>query len=278
MKADKECSKCEETKALTEFHKDKTKKDGHYPSCKICRSPYPWDIINKRRGFYYCSSCREYKSRHAYYFRSNGNRVGLCVECSKQAVQKWRICNVDKVRAYSASYEVDKEKRNQKRRERYAKNPKKYIRKSIEQTKRNPEKAREKIRRWLQNNPQKAREHRKKWRRNNKDKLRVYFHNRRVRIRDNGGSFSVQEWQDLVKQTGGVCLCCGLSENVKALTIDHVVPLYHGGSNDIDNLQPLCRPCNSSKGTKIIDYRRYGTQTMHDWVENLPIKIKPKYY
>ena len=24
MKADKECSKCEETKALTEFHKDKT--------------------------------------------------------------------------------------------------------------------------------------------------------------------------------------------------------------------------------------------------------------
>lgn len=51
---------------------------------------------------------------------------------------------------------------------------------------------------------------------------------------------------------GNVCLCCGSINN---LTIDHIVPIYHKGLNEIDNLQPLCGSCNSSKGTKIIDYR-----------------------
>jgi 5-methylcytosine-specific restriction endonuclease McrA len=47
-------------------------------------------------------------------------------------------------------------------------------------------------------------------------------------------------------------LCC---KQEKPLTIDHVVPLSLGGSNSIDNLQPLCHQCNSRKGTRIIDYR-----------------------
>lgn len=34
--------------------------------------------------------------------------------------------------------------------------------------------------------------------------------------------------------------------------IDHVVPIFHGGSNDLDNLQILCLSCNSRKGCKLI--------------------------
>ena len=34
------------------------------------------------------------------------------------------------------------------------------------------------------------------------------------------------------------------------LTIDHIVPLSRGGTDDIDNLQFLCRPHNSNKGDK----------------------------
>lgn len=40
------------------------------------------------------------------------------------------------------------------------------------------------------------------------------------------------------------CRACGVR---RFLTIDHVVPLSRGGTNDIDNLQTLCKPCNSSK-------------------------------
>lgn len=34
------------------------------------------------------------------------------------------------------------------------------------------------------------------------------------------------------------------------LTVDHSKPESKGGTLDFDNLQTLCRPCNSSKGSK----------------------------
>lgn len=34
-----------------------------------------------------------------------------------------------------------------------------------------------------------------------------------------------------------------------------MVPLVLGGTDYIDNIQPLCKSDNSSKGTKIMDYR-----------------------
>jgi 5-methylcytosine-specific restriction endonuclease McrA len=43
---------------------------------------------------------------------------------------------------------------------------------------------------------------------------------------------------------------------VERLTIDHVVPLSQGGTDNIHNLQLLCRACNTAKGDRIIDYRK----------------------
>jgi len=52
---------------------------------------------------------------------------------------------------------------------------------------------------------------------------------------------------------GNKCLKCGTK---KLLTIDHVIPISKGGTNDSDNLQPLCQRCNSEKGNKsCADYR-----------------------
>ena len=34
------------------------------------------------------------------------------------------------------------------------------------------------------------------------------------------------------------------------LTVDHIKPECKGGTLDFENLQTLCRPCNSSKGSK----------------------------
>ena len=36
----KQCTKCGELKPLSEYHKDKTKRDGHKPRCKTCASIY----------------------------------------------------------------------------------------------------------------------------------------------------------------------------------------------------------------------------------------------
>ena len=79
-----------------------------------------------------------------------------------------------------------------------------------------------------------------------------YRQNRRARIRFNGGSFTGKEWKDLCDKYGNVCLCCRQSV---PLVPDHIVPLSKGGKNAIENIQPLCQPCNRKKHMRIIDYR-----------------------
>lgn len=67
-----------------------------------------------------------------------------------------------------------------------------------------------------------------------------------------GDSFTATEWRALCKEYGNRCLRCGYN---LPLTADHVIPVSRGGSNTIDNIQPLCQPCNSLKGDRSIDYR-----------------------
>ncbi|MGK7920714.1 MAG: HNH endonuclease [Trichodesmium sp.] len=43
------------------------------------------------------------------------------------------------------------------------------------------------------------------------------------------------------------CQSCGKTATETELTIDHIIPLARGGSNDISNLQTLCRNCNQKK-------------------------------
>jgi len=46
----------------------------------------------------------------------------------------------------------------------------------------------------------------------------------------------------------GTCRRCGIDSH---LTIDHIIPLSRGGTDDAANWQVLCRRCNSSKGARL---------------------------
>jgi 5-methylcytosine-specific restriction endonuclease McrA len=75
---------------------------------------------------------------------------------------------------------------------------------------------------------------------------------RRASLVEAQGTFSAQEWRELCESCNNVCLACGTAGPLSA---DHIRPLALGGSNSIDNIQPLCVPCNSSKALAVIDYR-----------------------
>lgn len=78
----------------------------------------------------------------------------------------------------------------------------------------------------------------------------------RLRLARAKGSHTVAEWEAIVAETAGICVRCGYQHNLEfeRPCKAYVVPIALGGSNAIDNLQPLCTRCARGKGDERVNW------------------------
>jgi len=133
----------------------------------------------------------------------------------------------------------------------------------------NPDATNNRKKQWRKDNPDLARERDRKNNSRSKEYRRKYYedyHKRRpfaaparnsVQNAKRRGveSLNFREMEEAMKSISDMypyCLACGA---VDYLEFDHIMPLALGGPNHPDNLQVLCRHCNSKKHATYKDYR-----------------------
>jgi 5-methylcytosine-specific restriction endonuclease McrA len=127
---------------------------------------------------------------------------------------------------------------------------------------------------WQKENPEKARAKLQAWRAKNRQKKIEYDRTRRVKKNGASGYHTSEQFKDLCFAFKNMCVCC-LQD--KPLTEDHIVPLSKGGTDNIENIQPLCKSCNSKKhNTHSVDYRITLILAYMFWPLQLNYKVSAK--
>ena len=228
----KTCKRCEKEKPIDDF-----------PTYKYSNTNKEGEKIEGvgRRGL--CRPCRQAQQAENY------ARVAGSVSEYRSRIHKRRYAN-------------DKEYR-----ERVLASNKRYA-------KQNPEKMVANQRNWRVNNLEHAREMDRKWREANPEKQKEasarYYKNggakkthQRLMLRRNVESdgHTISEMHDYWRSKGidpKRCAYCDAWHtkwtygNWKTSVGDHIVALTRGGKDVLENLNPCCRNCNSSKGNRIL--------------------------
>jgi 5-methylcytosine-specific restriction endonuclease McrA len=190
----KRCTRCGETKPLSEFHR------------------------NRKYFVSECKSCKSIRSKENYKNNSFVRRLASFVR--HQLNRKNNLSAMKQRHARRTEEELEND--------------------------------RVRLREWHRLHRAEDRENNRKYHKAHPEKARDRVRKRRSILNGLEGSFTDEEFSQLVLRCGGECLACGKETKLHA---DHVVPISRGGRNSIDNIQPLCKSCNSSKHDKTIDYR-----------------------
>lgn len=90
---------------------------------------------------------------------------------------------------------------------------------------------------------------------NGKKIMKKHRRLRKAKINQINETYTQEEWEQKVKQTNGFCPSCNIFVGIDNLTIDHIYPVSKAekdGIYTINDVQPLCFTCNTSKYNKIL--------------------------
>lgn len=82
---------------------------------------------------------------------------------------------------------------------------------------------------------------------------------------------TLEERRDVYDKMGGHCAYCGCELTYKDMQVDHIVPLYQDGCDELSNMFPACRGCNH--------YKR--NMDLNDWrkqIERIPETLERDCY
>lgn len=134
----------------------------------------------------------------------------------------------------------------------HAANPEKYAATHKAWKRDNPKKVKAIDAAYRERNREELNRKNREYQKDNPDVINAKTHRRRAAKTKAGGAYTSAQWMALCNKYGNVCLCC---EKFAPLTPDHIVPIVKGGTSNIDNIQPLCMPCNAKKHTATTDFR-----------------------
>jgi len=243
-----------------------------YYSDKPCPKNHASDRMTKTTS---CAQCAS--ERASEYYALHEKRI-------RERVKNYAIENAAQVSEYRKDYaSKNKEKLQSLARDYYKNNRGKILEKVSERYRRfceeSPEVAKQtfaaRTKKWRENNPDKwaeivknyyqenKKEHKDRarlHRAQNRDMYREYSNARRARKHSSPGRYTPADVLSKLVEQDFLCSGCSVSFNEVKYTVDHILPLKLGGTNFPENIQILCKPCNSSKNSKHPD----------DWIPKNP--------
>lgn len=212
----KQCRTCGEIKPLDMFHRNNGKKDGRQPCCKMC--------IAKR-----------YEAKAEAICKKKRTRYHASIEEHRAAQRAYRTANIERTRAHNRAYHIA----NPDYRRAY------YAQRS--------EIKREYNRAYHAAHAETIRMRMRAYQAAHLEEDRARRHNRRALLKGNGGSYTAQEIKKMRAEQAGICAYCHYQHNPDRLTIDHILPITKGGSNNISNICLACWRCNLTKHARTLE-------------------------
>jgi len=229
--AERTCRKCGQTKPLELFQKNSRVQTGRTNHCKACVAAIAmaWHEANRERHNA-SMRARDPEKDRAYWAMHPEQKKAKGIRYTRSHAEE----NRERAKAW---YHANKERASEIARARYATHRAEVL---------------EKWRLWREEHPEDAKARDRLNYERYTEKYHKYARQRQDALRANqelNGRHTEEEWQAKLVEFSGRCAHCGTTDR---LSRDHIIPLSRGGNDLIDNIQPLCVPCNARKGTKII--------------------------